>query len=99
MCRETHRLSQSYGEWVLERRSKKGTMPLTESGVYGVPRDVVLPVSKINFLNSEMGRPNQPQAYLRALYGDYDRPDFTYLAAASATTRQRVDNKSNLPVC
>ena len=93
-----YRLSQSYGEWVLERRLKKGTMPLTESGVYGVPRDVVLPVSKINFLGSEMGCPNQPQAYLRVLYGDYDRPDYTYLATASATTRQRVDNKSNLPV-
>ncbi len=94
-----YRLSQSYGEWVLERRLKKGTMPLTESGVYGVPRDMVLPVSKINFLGSEMGSPNQPQAYLRVLYGDYDRPDYTYLATASATTRQRVDNKSNLPVC
>jgi hypothetical protein len=93
-----YRLSQSYGEWVLERRLKKGTMPLTESGVYGVPRDMVLPVSKINFLGSEMGCPNQPQAYLRVLYGDYDKPDYTYLATASATTRQLVDNKNSLPV-
>jgi len=93
-----YRLSQSYGEWVLERRLKKGTMPLTESGVYGVPRDMVLPVSKINFLGGEMGCPNQPQAYLRVLYGDYDKPDYTYVATASATTRQRVDNESSLPV-
>mgnify|MGYP002279990696 FL=1 len=93
-----YRLSQSYGEWVLERRLKKGTMPLTESGVYGVPRDMVLPVSKINFLGGEMGCPNQPQAYLRVLYGDYDQPDYTYVATASATTRQRVDNESSLPV-
>ena len=93
-----YRLSQSYGEWVLERQLKKGTMPLTESGVYGVPRDMVLPVSKINFLGGEMGCPNQPQAYLRVLYGDYDKPDYTYVATASATTRQRVDNESSLPV-
>jgi len=93
-----YRLSQSYGEWVLERRLKKGAMPLTESGVYGVPRDMVLPVSKINFLGGEMGCPNQPQAYLRVLYGDYDKPDYTYVATASATTRQRVDNESSLPV-
>ena len=92
-----YRLSQSYGEWVLERRLKKGSMPLTESGVYGVPRDMVMPVSKINFLGREMGCPNQPQAYLHVLYGDYDKPDYTYLATASAKTRQRVDNKNNLP--
>ncbi len=92
------RLAQSYGELVLERRLKKGAMPLTESGVYGVPRDMVLPVSKINFLGGEMGCPNQPQAYLRVLYGDYDKPDYTYVATASATTRQRVDNESSLPV-
>jgi len=45
-----------------------------------------------------MGCPNQPQAYLRVLYGDYDKPDYTYLATASAKTRQRVDNKNNLSV-
>lgn len=73
-------------------------MPLTESGGCGVPRDMVLPVSKINFLGSKMGCPNQPQAYLRVLYGDYDKPNYTYLATASATTRQRVDNKNRLPV-
>ena len=90
------RLVQSYGELVLERRLKKGAMPLTESGGYGVPRDMVLPVSKINFLGSEMVCPNQPEAYLRVLYGDYDQPDYTYLATASARTRQRVDNKNSL---
>ena len=92
------RLSQSYGELVLERQIKKGAMPLTESGRYGVPRDMVLPVSKIDFLGSEMVCPNQPDAYLRVLYGDYDKPDYTYLATASARTRQSVDNKNNLPV-
>lgn len=91
-----YRLAQSYGELVLERRLMKGAMPLTEGGGYGVPRDMVLPVSKINFLGSEMVCPNQPEAYLRVLYGDYDKPDYTYLAIASARTRQRVDNKNSL---
>ena len=50
-------------------------MPLTESGGCGVPRDMVLPVSKINFLGSKMGCPSQPDAYLRVLYGDYDKPE------------------------
>ena len=92
------RLSQSYGELVLERQIKKGAMPLTQSGGYGVPRDMVLPVSKIDFLGSEMVCPNQPDAYLRVLYGDYHKPDYTYLATASARTRQRVDGKNDLPV-
>ena len=77
---------------MLERLLKKGAMPLTENGGYGVPRDMVLPVSKINFLGSEMACPNQPEAYLSVLYGNYDKPDYTYLATASARTRQRVDN-------
>ena len=46
----------------------------------------------------EMGCPSQHDAYLRVLYGDYDKPDYTYLATASATTRQQVDNQSRLPV-
>ena len=91
-----YRLAQSYGELVLERRLKKGAMPLTESGGYGVPRDMVLPVSKINFLGSEMVCPNQPEAYLRAVYGNYNKPDYTYLATAPARTRQRVDNQNSL---
>jgi len=72
---------------VLERRLKKGAMPLTESGGYGVPRDM-LPASKINFLGREMGCPSQSDAYLRVLYGDCDKPDYTYLATASATSGQ-----------
>ena len=71
-------------------------MPLTESGGYGVPRDMVLPVSKINFLGSEMVCPNQPEAYLRAVYGNYNKPDYTYLATVPARTRQRVDNQNSL---
>ena len=60
-------------------------MPLTESEGYGVPRDMVLPVSKINFLGREIGYPSQPGPYLRVLYGNYDKPNYTYLATASAT--------------
>jgi hypothetical protein len=86
-----YRQAVSHGRPVLERLLHKGAMPLTESGYYGVPREIVLPTSTIGFLGGEFACPNQPEAYLRILYGDFEEIEYTFVDAAAAETRRRVD--------
>ena len=81
----------SHGRSVLERRLSKGAMPLTESGAYGVPREIVLPTSTIDFLDGNVACPNKPETYLRVLYGDFKAIEYTYLDAAAADTRRHAD--------
>ena len=88
----------SYGETVLERRSPKGAMPVTESGGYGVPLEIVLPTSPIPFLGGEIACPNQPDAYLRKLYGDYSKINYTYVDSAPANARAGIDIIGDPPV-
>ncbi len=85
------RPAMSHGQPVLERGLLKGAMPLTESGGYGVPREIVLPTATINFLGSNIACPNEPKTYLRALYGDFEEVEYTYVDAAAAETRRQVD--------
>ncbi len=86
-----YRQAISYGEAVLERRSHKGAMPATEGGGYGVPQEIVLPTSTIPFLGGDLACPNQIEAYLRVLYGDFKEVEYTYLDAAAVETRRQVD--------
>ena len=81
----------SHGRPVLERRSHKGAMPLTESGSYGVPREIVLPTSTIDFLGGNVACPNKPETYLRVLYGDFKEVEYTFVNAAAAETRRQAD--------
>ncbi len=81
----------SHGQAVLERLLPKGTMPLTESGAYGVPREIVLPASTISFLGSNIACPNSPDAYLRVLYGDFEEVEYTYIDTAAAEARRQTD--------
>ena len=83
-----HAVSQDAA--VLERISPKGALPKTESGWYGVPKDVVLPTSRIEFLGKELPCPNRSDDYLRRLYGDYNKVEFTYIDPAAAETRRLV---------
>ena len=85
------RRAVSHGRSVLERRLPKGAMPLTESSGYGVPQEIVLPTSTINFLGGDFACPNKPEAYLRVLYGDFKEVEYTYVDAAAAQTRRRAD--------
>jgi len=80
----------SHGKPVLERQILKGAMPLTESGGYGVPREIVLPTSTIAFLGGNIACPNQPKEYLRLIYGDFGEVVYTYVDAAAAKTRCRA---------
>ncbi len=65
-------------------------MPLTESGGYGVPREIVLPTSTIAFLGGNIACPNRPKEYLRLIYGDFGEVVYTYVDAAAAKTRCRA---------
>ena len=86
-----YRQAISHGKTVLERRSHKGDMPATESGGYGVPQDVVLPTSTIDFLGSTFDCPHKPEAYLRVLYCDFEDVKYTYVDPAAAQTRRQAD--------
>ena len=87
----TFQHSVSHGQFVLERRLPKGAMPLTESGWHGVPKEIVLPTTTVHFLGDDIACPNQPEAYLRLLYGDFEEIELTYVDAVAAETRHLVD--------
>ena len=86
-----YRRAISHGEAVLERQSHKGAMPATESGSYGVPQEIVLPTSTVPFLGGDVACPNQTEAYLRVLYGDFRKIEYTYVDAGPAKARARID--------
>jgi hypothetical protein len=86
-----YRRAISHGEAVLERRSHKGAMPATESGGYGVSQEIVLPTSAVRFLGGDFACPNQTEAYLRMLYGDFKKIKYTYVDAGAAKARARID--------
>lgn len=86
-----YRPAMSHGEAVLERKSHKGDMPATECGGYGVPRGLVLPTSTISFVGAELSCPNRPDTYLRVIYGDFEKVEYTYVDAAAAQNRLPVD--------
>jgi hypothetical protein len=85
------RHAMSHGQAVLERLIPKGAMALTENRWYGVPEETVLPNSTVRFLGDDIACPNQPEAYLRILYGDFEKIKLTYVDAAAAETRRLID--------
>lgn len=86
-----YRRTTSYGKKVLERRSQKGNIPTTENGGYGVPQEMVLPTSTLDFVGGKFSSPNQPESYLQLMYGDFQKIEYTYVDAEAAKTRQEID--------
>ncbi len=86
-----YRQAVSHGQTVLERRIQKGNMPLTESGWFGVPKEIVLPTSTIHFLGNDIACPNKPMEYLRLLYKNFEEVVYTYVDTAAAKTRRGAD--------
>ena len=86
-----YRHASSHGEAIVERRSHKGAMPTTESGGYGLPRDLVLPTATIKYLDGDIACPNQPTEYLRVLYGDFEEVEYTYVDSAATEARRDGD--------
>ena len=66
-------------------------MPATESGGYGVPQEIVLPTSTVPFLGRDVACPNRTEAYLRVLYGDFRKIEYTYVDVGPAQARARID--------
>ena len=85
----------SHGKLVLERKFCKGAMPLTESGSYGVPRDIVLPTTTITFLGDDIACPNKSTEYLHVLYGNFAEVEYTYVDTIAAKTRSNADSAAN----
>jgi len=86
-----YRRAISYGKAVVERRTYKGEIPVTESGWYGVSQDLVLPTATVPFLGDDFPCPRQPRKYLRALYGDFDKVEYSYVDAVAARHRHQID--------
>jgi len=85
----------SRGTAVLERKIPKGTMPLTDSGNFGVPRDIVLPTSEIAFAGGDIACPNNSAEYLGLIYGDIREVVYTYVDDTAAETRRESDKAEN----
>ena len=86
-----YRPATSQGMSVIERQSHKGNMLATDGGGYGVPSELVLPTSKITFLDRELPCPRRVQDYLRVLYGDFNQVDYSYVDAGPAKARQQLE--------
>jgi len=93
-----YRPAISQGEPVLERRPPKGGMPATDSGCYGVARDLVLPTSTIAFLGRDFAGPSRPADYLRVLYGDFNQIAYSYVDAGPAEARRDLDAAAPAPM-
>ncbi|MHA1151879.1 MAG: LicD family protein [Alphaproteobacteria bacterium] len=93
-----YRPAISHGEAVLERRSHKGAMPATANGGFGVPREIVLPTSTVPFLGRDVACPNQTEAYLRVLYGDFKKIEYIYVDEGPAKARALIDTGGDPPV-
>jgi hypothetical protein len=93
-----YRRVTSHGEELLERRGHKGAMPATESGGYGVSPEIVLPTASVSFLGRDFACPKQSEAYLRLLYGDFKKVEYTYVEAAAAKARADIDTVDDLSV-
>lgn len=86
-----YRHAKSSGQPVLERQLLKGAMPVMESGWHGVPEEIILPTSTINFLGDDISCPNQSDAFLRILYGEFQKIELTYVDADAAKARAEID--------
>ena len=86
-----YRRAVSHGQAVVERSIKKGALPVTESGWYGLAEEIVLPTSTIRFLGNDIPCPNQPQLHLQTLYQDYQTIEYMYVNAEAAEKRRSAD--------
>ena len=83
----TYRQGVSEGNPVLERFTSKAGMPLMKNGKYGVPRDLILPTTNILLFDKTMPCPQNFDAYLRLLYGEYSKIEYTYIKPEAAEKR------------
>ena len=87
----SYRHATDCGQPVLERQLLKGAMPVMQSGWHGVPKEIIFPTSTINFLGSDIPCPNQPEAFLKILYGNFRTVELTYVDKNAAKIRADLD--------
>ena len=90
-----NRVVKSYDQKVMERILFKGAMPQTESGRYGVPVEMIMPMNEIELLGKMVSCPRDSDAYLQILYGNYTEVDYTYVDNEVAHFRKSVDEAGN----
>jgi hypothetical protein len=83
----TYREGLSNGDRVIERFTKKARMPMTEDGKFGVPYELVMPTFQMSVFGESVFAPQDPDAYLQLLYGDYKTIEYTYVDPAAAKRR------------
>ena len=86
-----YRRAVNQGQAIVERNSKKGVLPKTDSGWYGLAEEIVFPTSTIRFLGNDIPCPNKPQTYLQTLYQDYQTIEYLYVSSEAAETRRSTD--------
>ena len=65
-------------------------MPSTESGGFGIPQEIVLPTTTVRFVGGDFACPNQAEAYLHMLYGDFQTVEYTYVDNEAAEARAGI---------
>lgn len=86
-----YRHAESQGQAVIERRMEKGALPMTDSGWYGLAKEIVLPTSTIRFLGNDIPCPNHPGSHLQTLYRDYKTIEYMYVSSEAAELRRSTD--------
>ena len=86
-----YRRAVNQGQAIVERNSKKGVLPKTDSGWYGLAEEIVFPITTIRFLGNDIPCPNKPQTYLQTLYQDYETIEYLYVSSEAAETRRSAD--------
>ena len=86
-----YRRAVNQGQAIVERNSKKGVLPKTDSGWYGLAEEIVFPTTTIRFLGNDIPCPNKPQTYLQTLYQDYETIEYLYVSSEAAETRRSAD--------
>ncbi len=61
-------------------------------------QEIVLPTSTVPFLGVDVSCPNQPEAYLRVLYGDFKKIEYTYIDSGPAEARAQIDTVGDTAV-
>ena len=72
---------------IVSRCNSKGIIQPIHNGRYGFPSSYTFPLTTISFLGEKISCPRKPDEYLRTMYGDYTKVDYTWIRKEAATSR------------
>ena len=79
------------GRRIVDRYSSKGVLQRNRNGRFEIPYDQALPLATIPFLGKMVPCPCKPAEFLRTMYGDYTRVDYTWLSEEAVDGRRKAD--------